>query len=155
MLKPRPRFEDLPLREGDPPWSAWGLYGPEDELGTLNLLTSETVVNASQEIRTGHRVGLDLPIDYLTAPSHGRKSLSHNVIWKAPRAVHDDELAFNTQVRHQTIKTVDIFLKPPPMSRFQPNGMDCATSDMLARVFGIMGFPNPRYRVTTERGHPF
>ncbi|KAJ5924918.1 hypothetical protein N7454_007557 [Penicillium verhagenii] len=101
MLKPRPRFEDLPLREGDPPWSAWGLYGSEDELGTLNLLTSQAVVDASQEIRTGNRIGLDLPIDYLTAPSHGRKSLSHKVIWKAPRAVHDDELAFNTQISTQ------------------------------------------------------
>ena len=31
-----PAFEDLPLRTGDPHHSAWGLYGPNDELGTLN-----------------------------------------------------------------------------------------------------------------------
>ncbi|OGE54886.1 hypothetical protein PENARI_c005G09133 [Penicillium arizonense] len=101
MFNSRPRFEDLPLREGDPPWSAWGLYGPDDELGTLNLLSAQTVLKASEEIRTGRRFGLDLPIDYLTAPSHGRTALSHTVIWKAPRAVHDDEIAFNTQISTQ------------------------------------------------------
>lgn len=35
MAPPRPRFEDLPLRKGDPPYSAWGIWGPNDELGTL------------------------------------------------------------------------------------------------------------------------
>jgi hypothetical protein len=95
----RPLFEELPLREGDPPWSAWGLYGPDDQLGTLNLLTPEVVVEAGREIRTGQRIGLDLPIDYLGKPSHGRQGLNHKVIWKSPRSVHDDEIAFNTQVR--------------------------------------------------------
>jgi hypothetical protein len=94
----RPRFEDLPLGQGDPPWSAWGLYGPDDELGTLNLLTSDAVTQAAQEILTGRRIGLDLPIDYLGKPSHGRQGLAHKIIWKEPRSVHDDEVNFNTQV---------------------------------------------------------
>lgn len=98
MAATRPGFKDLPLREGDPPWSAWGLYGPDDQLGTLNLLTPDVVVEAAKEIRTGSRIGLDLPIDYLGKPSHGRQGLAHNVIWKSPRSVHDDEIAFNTQV---------------------------------------------------------
>ena len=51
-----PRFSDLPLRKGDPPYSAWGLYGPNDELGTLNRLTDELVVKAaSEEIKSGVR----------------------------------------------------------------------------------------------------
>lgn len=98
MAATRPRFEDLPLRVGDPPWSAWGLYGPDDQLGTLNLLTPDIIVEAAKEIRTGARIGLNLPIDYLGKPSHGRQGLSHRIIWKSPRSVHDDEISFNTQV---------------------------------------------------------
>lgn len=51
-----PSFDSLPLRKGDPPYSAWGLYGDNDELGTLNRLTDERVLAAAQsEIRTGAR----------------------------------------------------------------------------------------------------
>ena len=51
-----PRFADLPLRKGDPPYSAWGLYGHNDELGTLNRLTDELVARtAREEIRSGKR----------------------------------------------------------------------------------------------------
>ena len=51
-----PKFSDLPLRKGDPPYSAWGLYGPRDELGTLNRLTDELVAKvASEEIKSGVR----------------------------------------------------------------------------------------------------
>lgn len=51
-----PAFEDLPLRKGDPHHSAWGLYGEDDELGTLNRLTDERVVEAAKaELKTGYR----------------------------------------------------------------------------------------------------
>jgi hypothetical protein len=39
-----PSFDELPLRQGDPPFSAWSLWGEDDELGTLvglrNMYTS-------------------------------------------------------------------------------------------------------------------
>ncbi len=44
-----PPFEALPLRKGDPHHSAWGLYGPGDELGALNRLSNKGVVNAARE----------------------------------------------------------------------------------------------------------
>ena len=51
-----PRFAELPLRKGDPPHSAWGLYGNDDQLGTLNRLTDDVVLNAAnKEIQTGTR----------------------------------------------------------------------------------------------------
>ncbi len=51
-----PALADLPLRPGDPMWSAWGLYGPGDQLGTLNRLTDSRVAGAARdEIRTGAR----------------------------------------------------------------------------------------------------
>ena len=30
-----PKFEDLPLGNNDPPFSAWGLWGEDDEAGTI------------------------------------------------------------------------------------------------------------------------
>lgn len=51
-----PAYEDLPLQKGDPHHSAWGLYGPDDELGTLNRLTDDRVLAAAKgEIKTGAR----------------------------------------------------------------------------------------------------
>ena len=51
-----PKLSELPLNEGDPHHSAWGLYGKDDELGTLNRLTDEVVLSAArEEIRSGVR----------------------------------------------------------------------------------------------------
>jgi hypothetical protein len=72
-----PRFEDLPLQKGDPPHSAWGLYGENDELGTLNRLTDERVVAAARaEIQCGVRsvsftistVPVELAAPHITNP---------------------------------------------------------------------------------------
>ncbi|GAB7336651.1 hypothetical protein MBLNU13_g10335t1 [Cladosporium sp. NU13] len=52
-------FEALPLRPDDPPFSAWGLWGSDDELGSLNHLTPETVQAAAREITHGVRVPLN------------------------------------------------------------------------------------------------
>jgi hypothetical protein len=93
----RPSFDSLPLRQGDPPCSAWGLYGEDDELGTLNLLTPEVVTAAAKEIKTGARVGLNLPMNVPSPPTHNRY-FKHQIIHKAPRAVHDDVVEMNTQV---------------------------------------------------------
>ena len=56
--KPLPESNDLPLRKGDPPFSAWGLW-ENTQLGSLNYLTDEVVLaTAREEFRTGIRVGL-------------------------------------------------------------------------------------------------
>lgn len=53
---PLPKLSQLPLNEGDPHYSAWGLYGKADELGTLNRLTDEVVLRAARdEIQSGVR----------------------------------------------------------------------------------------------------
>jgi hypothetical protein len=53
-----PSFDQLPLNEGDPPYSAWGLWGEDSALGSLNYLTDEVVAKAVQEVKTGERVAL-------------------------------------------------------------------------------------------------
>lgn len=54
----RPAFEDLPLQKGHPQFSAWGLWGKDDELGTLNLLTPDRRKQAALEIQTGDTIPL-------------------------------------------------------------------------------------------------
>ena len=51
-------FDDLPLRRSGPPLNAWGLYGDDDELGRLNLITPETVKKGLEAAKTGKVVNL-------------------------------------------------------------------------------------------------
>ncbi len=112
----RPNFDSLPLRTGDPKASAWGLWGDEDELGTLNLLTPEVVQAAASEIQLGLPVPLNLPLDCPLLPMNPRrKPCSHNILAKG--YANDDELDINTQgsshwdgLRHYPYQTCD-----PPM----------------------------------------
>lgn len=63
-----PALSDLPLREGDPPNSAWGLWKDTPELGALNHLTDEVVLEAvKSEIKTGERVGLKYVISTMAS----------------------------------------------------------------------------------------
>ena len=62
---PLPDFANLPLNEGDPPHSAWGLWNdPKDaSLGSLNYLTNDVVLKTTcEEVRTGERVGLEYSV---------------------------------------------------------------------------------------------
>lgn len=46
-----------------PEGSTWGDFGPDDELGRLNLLTEQQVLKGVQEVRTGKVFCLSLPLD--------------------------------------------------------------------------------------------
>src|SRR5262249_39195903 len=41
----------------------WGRWGPEDELGTLNLVDAAAVRRGAAEVRSGKRIALGLPLD--------------------------------------------------------------------------------------------
>ncbi|CAN7739763.1 cyclase family protein [Pseudorhodoferax sp. LjRoot39] len=47
-----------------PPGSTWGDFGPDDQLGRLNLLTAEKVRQGVAEVREGRSFALSLPLDY-------------------------------------------------------------------------------------------
>ncbi|KAH8897878.1 hypothetical protein GQ53DRAFT_884759 [Thozetella sp. PMI_491] len=96
--QPLPKLDDLPLRPGDPPNSAWGLWGANSSLGALNYLTEEAALKAIQEeVKTGERISLDLPLDLFNPPLLGRAGFSQKVIDKSPLVVNDDLITFNTQ----------------------------------------------------------
>jgi kynurenine formamidase len=58
-----PAYRDLPVVAGMPPGSSWGLWGEDDQLGTLNLLTDERTVRALAHVRSGRVFNLGLPLD--------------------------------------------------------------------------------------------
>lgn len=91
------KFEDLPLNLEGPPGNAWGRFGAEDELGTLNLITPDVIVSAAQEIKTGVRISLDWPLSMPSYPSFGRNPFHHEIVHRTPNCINDDVLAFNTQ----------------------------------------------------------
>jgi hypothetical protein len=58
-LSPFPTYADLPLKKDGPHGNAWGAWGPDDQIGTLNHLTPEVVARAArEEIRIGERISL-------------------------------------------------------------------------------------------------
>lgn len=97
----KPPFDALPLRKDGPRGNAWGLFGPDDQCGMLNLLTPEVVRAAASEITDGTRVPTDWPLNSMAQPCFGRRPFSHTLKEKAPRIVNDDELTFNTQSSSQ------------------------------------------------------
>lgn len=51
-------FDQLPLRRPGPPLNAWGLYGDDDELGRLNLITAESVKRGVEAATSGQVINL-------------------------------------------------------------------------------------------------
>lgn len=45
---PLPKFDELPTFE-DMPGCAWTVWGKDDQLGTVNLLTPDVVARAAKE----------------------------------------------------------------------------------------------------------
>jgi kynurenine formamidase len=74
-----PAYDRLPVREGAPPGSAWGVFGDDDQVGTINLLTPERVAQAANFIRRGRVFALNLPIDVPDPPLFTRGKHRHEI----------------------------------------------------------------------------
>ncbi|KAH8918157.1 hypothetical protein BT69DRAFT_1353591 [Atractiella rhizophila] len=99
-----PDYKDLPHLPDHPeyPGCAWGLFGKDDELGTVNLLTDDVVKEAAQEIKKGRAVSLNWAFHLPLAPSFHREGLTHKFIINYPgMAVRDDHLTINSQAGTQ------------------------------------------------------
>lgn len=85
-----PRYADLLARHDAPPGSAWGLFGPTDQLGTLNFISKEARIAAARAVQTGEAFSLDLRSDII-APSLAptRRPMSHHIFQR--NEFHRDE----------------------------------------------------------------
>lgn len=76
----QPSYASLKSSDRRHPGTAWGIFGEYDQLGTVNRVTNERVVDASNLVKTGERFNLNLPLDYFDPPliAH-RGALKHEV----------------------------------------------------------------------------
>ena len=86
----RPRFADLPVRPDAPPGSTWGLWGDEDEIGTLNLIGPDEVRAAASLVRRGAVFSLNWDLTQPAPPFFGRGTLRHTIIAKFEGVAVDD-----------------------------------------------------------------
>ncbi len=95
-----PTFDELPVVDGAPPGSSWGMWGNGDTLGCLNLLTADRVKAATAEVRTGQVFNLNLELELPDPPFFGRAGLLHTV--HDTSTGHDDQIDnYNTQSSSQ------------------------------------------------------
>ncbi|KAF4615522.1 hypothetical protein D9613_003500 [Agrocybe pediades] len=117
-----PTFDELPHFKNFP-GCAWSVWGADDQLGTVNLLTEKVVQQAaSEEIksvsslysakpvsalhtiltvtggRLGRTVSLNWPINFPDKPMFNRKTPEVKMIMKRENGMpRDDEIHMNTQ----------------------------------------------------------
>lgn len=97
-----PSYDELPVREGLPQGSSWGVWGEEDFFGCLNLAGPEKVLDAARLVRRGAVFALNLGLELPEPPLFGRAALQHEVRGRESGWAQDDEiLLWNTQVSSQ------------------------------------------------------
>jgi kynurenine formamidase len=74
-----PGYNELPTRPGAPAGAAWGVFGDDDQVGTINLLTPERVKQAAGFVRSGKVFALNLPINIPDPPIFTRGKHSHHI----------------------------------------------------------------------------
>jgi kynurenine formamidase len=83
-----PNYDELATAE--PAGSSWQVFGPDDQLGTINFLTPERVAAAARLIRTGRRFSLDYPINAFSPyPTGTRPDTQHTIF--ANNEFHRDD----------------------------------------------------------------
>jgi kynurenine formamidase len=94
--QPLPSYRELPVRPDAPPGSSWGLWGDDDQLGTLNLLTDERTRRAAALVRRGAVFPLNLPLHepqpqlaWRTPPVHHLLHVGHEARGLQPGGADD------------------------------------------------------------------
>jgi kynurenine formamidase len=72
--------------------SNWGRWGPEDELGTLNLVTPEVTAAAAATVRAGRTVSCARPLDTQAAPDNPRPA-THVMLGTHAEGMGSDSVA--------------------------------------------------------------
>lgn len=85
-----PTYRELLAREDGPPGSSWGVFGPADQLGTLNFLTERTTVRAAGLVSAGRVFNLDYPLNTFVPSITGTRPAAEHHIF-ANNANHRDD----------------------------------------------------------------
>jgi kynurenine formamidase len=84
-----PRYRDLPIAAGKPARSSWGVFGDDDEIGTLNLIGPDQVRRAATLVRTGAVFSLNWALEMPDPPLLEREPLEHHVKLLEPAGTDD------------------------------------------------------------------
>ncbi|NMO04639.1 cyclase family protein [Gordonia sp. TBRC 11910] len=90
LIDDYPVYRELLARNDAPPGSSWGVFGDDDQLGTLNFLVLADLADAARTVRAGRAYSLNLRSDAITsslAPT--REPFVHNIFQRTP--FHRDE----------------------------------------------------------------
>ncbi len=96
-----PTFDELPIKPDYPPHSAWGVFGDDDQIGTLNLLTPERVAAAARLAQTGQVFPMNWELELPDPPLFSRTTLQHTIKRRRHNVFDDVYDNFNTQSSSQ------------------------------------------------------
>jgi kynurenine formamidase len=89
-----PRYDELPAAP-DGGRSGWGVFGPDDNVGLLNLLTPERVARAARLIRRGALFPLDAPVDAFSPPLAAGRGIPRHKVLHEPGSIGFDDVYDN------------------------------------------------------------
>jgi kynurenine formamidase len=74
-----PKYQELPRLDDIGANHSWGVFGPDDDLGALNLLDEQATRAAAATVRTGERIGLSLALHEPDPPLFRREPYRHTL----------------------------------------------------------------------------
>ncbi len=77
---PIPAYQHLPIRSGLPAGSSWGVFGDDDQRGTLNFVTPEQVRQAARLVQTGESFALSWQMELPDPAILGRRAFRHSTV---------------------------------------------------------------------------
>lgn len=87
-----PSYADLLQRPRELAGTAWGLFGDEDQIGTLNHLTPDRIKAAAGLVSEGLRFGLNLPLDAFDPPLISHRGAVRHEVFGLDKFHRDDRL---------------------------------------------------------------
>lgn len=98
-----PSYRELPAVPGNPPKTAWGLFGPDDNVGMFNLQTPERLVAAARLVKKGAVFAMNWEQEKPNPPLYSRGKFRHTVFREIPVGNHGDDVLdnFYTQASSQ------------------------------------------------------
>jgi kynurenine formamidase len=129
-----PSYQALLQRTDAPAGSAWGVFGANDERGTVNFLGPEQVRRAVGLVRDGTTFNLDLPINAFEPSLFGRRGRTEHVIEGQGTNTRDDRL---DNFYLQSTTQLDGLRHVLHWEHGSYNGVDVARIDAGEPVLGI------------------
>lgn len=127
-----PTFDELAT--ASPAYSSWQVFGPGDELGTVNLMTPARVESAARLVRTGERFSLDYPVNaFEPYPTGTRPATRHQVF--ANNEFHRDDWLDSFYL--QSTSQIDALRHIGHPSHGFYNGLSAADNDGASTRLGI------------------